>query len=213
MEQVQEPLHIIKRDGSIRSFDPDKIVIAITKAGKATGEIGPEQARELTVREVMPRIRALKTLTPDIERVQDAVEKSIFAAGYFDTLRAYIVYREQHAKSRNAKHSWVDVESSINEYLNHLDWRVNANANQGYSLGGLCALYALTREEGLSGAASVSGALWYPASSPMYFGCFPSRLSISFSISAMGSTSLTLAGVIRTFTTMLCLLSTVRCSL
>ena len=137
MEQVQEPLHIIKRDGSIRSFDPDKIVIAITKAGKATGEIGPEQARELTVREVMPRIRALKTLTPDIERVQDAVEKSIFAAGYFDTLRAYIVYREQHAKSRNAKHSWVDVESSINEYLNHLDWRVNANANQGYSLGGL----------------------------------------------------------------------------
>ena len=33
--------------------------------------------------------------------------------------------------------SWVDVESSINEYLNQSDWRVNANANQGYSLGGL----------------------------------------------------------------------------
>ena len=31
----------------------------------------------------------------------------------------------------------VDVESSINEYLERLDWRVNANANQGYSNGGL----------------------------------------------------------------------------
>ena len=32
----------------------------------------------------------------------------------------------------------------------------------GYSLGGLCALYALTQQGGFSGAASVSGALWYP---------------------------------------------------
>lgn len=132
-----EPRHIIKRDGSIRDFDADKIVIAIAKAGKATGEITAEGAKRLTETEVMPRIGALKTETPDIEKVQDAVEQSIFAGGFFKTLRAYIVYREQHAKQRDAKHSWIDVESSINEYLNQLDWRVNANANQGYSLGGL----------------------------------------------------------------------------
>ena len=35
------------------------------------------------------------------------------------------------------KHSQSDVASSINEYLERRDWRVNANANQGYSLGGL----------------------------------------------------------------------------
>ena len=132
-----EPRHIIKRDGSIRDFDADKIVVAIAKAGKATGEITAEGAKRLTETEVMPRIRALKTQTKDIEKVQDAVEQSIFAGGFFKTLRAYIVYREQHAKQRDAKHSWIDVESSINEYLNQLDWRVNANANQGYSLGGL----------------------------------------------------------------------------
>lgn len=132
-----EPRHIIKRDGSIRDFDADKIVVAIAKAGKATGEITAEGAKRLTETEVMPRIRALKTETPDIEKVQDAVEQSIFAGGFFKTLRAYIVYREQHAKQRDAKHSWIDVESSINEYLSQLDWRVNANANQGYSLGGL----------------------------------------------------------------------------
>ena len=31
----------------------------------------------------------------------------------------------------------VEVQSAINEYLTRADWRVNANANQGYSLGGL----------------------------------------------------------------------------
>lgn len=36
-----------------------------------------------------------------------------------------------------ASKTTVDVESSINEYLQQLDWRVNANANQGYSLGGM----------------------------------------------------------------------------
>ena len=35
------------------------------------------------------------------------------------------------------QHQQVDVASSINEYLNRQDWRVNANANQGYSLGGM----------------------------------------------------------------------------
>ena len=76
-------------------------------------------------------------MTPHIEQVQDAVEHALFDEGYFKTLRAYIVYREQRQKARDARQSWVNVESSINEYLQQLDWRVNANANQGYSLGGL----------------------------------------------------------------------------
>ena len=86
---------------------------------------------------MIPKIKSLNLVTPNIEQVQDAVEHALFDSGYFATLRAYIVYREQRAKSRDAKKSWVNVESSINEYLDQLDWRVNANANQGYSLGGL----------------------------------------------------------------------------
>jgi len=35
------------------------------------------------------------------------------------------------------QHQQVDVATSINEYLERQDWRVNANANQGYSLGGM----------------------------------------------------------------------------
>ena len=38
---------------------------------------------------------------------------------------------------RSDRKTLVDVESGVNESLQRLDWRVNANANQGYSLGGL----------------------------------------------------------------------------
>lgn len=131
------PEHLIKRDGSIKDFDPSKIQKAIEKAGKATGEFGPAIAAEITENQVMPRIRALNVATPHIEQVQDAVEQALFESGHFTTLRAYIVYREQRAKSRDAKKTWINVESSINEYLDQSDWRVNANANQGYSLGGM----------------------------------------------------------------------------
>ncbi len=131
------PEHLIKRDGSIKDFDPSKIQKAIEKAGKATGEFGPAIAAEITENQVMSKIRALNVATPHIEQVQDAVEQALFESGHFTTLRAYIVYREQRAKSRDAKKTWINVESSINEYLDQSDWRVNANANQGYSLGGM----------------------------------------------------------------------------
>lgn len=58
-------------------------------------------------------------------------------AGHWRTARAYIVHREQHARLRSLRHTLVDVESAMEEYLEQRDWRVNANANQGYSLGGL----------------------------------------------------------------------------
>lgn len=128
---------ILKRDGTLKPFDAQKIVAALTKAGKATGEFGANRAQEMVDFLVMPRIRARNEVTLHIEAVQDAVEHALFEAGYFTTLRAYIVYRESRAKARDAKKSWINVEQSINEYLDQLDWRVNANANQGYSLGGL----------------------------------------------------------------------------
>lgn len=129
--------HLIKRDGSVKDFDARKIVAAIAKAGKATGEFDESCAAQITEERVLPSLVALNLVTPHIEQVQDAVEHALFDEGYFKTLRAYIVYREQRQKARDARQSWVNVESSINEYLQQLDWRVNANANQGYSLGGL----------------------------------------------------------------------------
>jgi ribonucleoside-triphosphate reductase (formate) len=65
------------------------------------------------------------------------VEQTLVAANHIKTARAYIVYREKHATLRRDRQTLVDVNASVSEYLSRSDWRVNANANQGYSLGGL----------------------------------------------------------------------------
>jgi ribonucleoside-triphosphate reductase (formate) len=74
---------------------------------------------------------------PDVERIQDIVEQTLIAANHLDTARAYIVYREHPPSPARGRRTLVDVGRSINEYLERADWRVSANANQGYSLGGL----------------------------------------------------------------------------
>lgn len=134
---MELPKRIQKRDGSVVDFRSQKIIDAVTRAGKATGEFEALRAEEIVREHVLPSLEVDDKGVCHIEAVQDAVEQALFKVGCFTTLRAYIVYRESRAKVRDAKKSWVNVESSINEYLDQLDWRVNANANQGYSLGGL----------------------------------------------------------------------------
>lgn len=129
--------HIIKRDASSQAFDAGKIESALLRAGLASGEFELPVARQLTA-QVLAMVAALpEHQIPHIEQIQDMAESVLYLGGYRQTLRAYIIYREQHQKLRADKQTLVDVESSINEYLNRQDWRVNANANQGYSLGGL----------------------------------------------------------------------------
>ncbi|MGC4079162.1 MAG: ribonucleoside triphosphate reductase [Rubrivivax sp.] len=127
------PLAVIKREGRTVAFDPSKIEDALARAGAATGEYDAERAAELT-RQVTERLHRRVT---GVEQIQDEVERVLQQAGHFDTARAYIVYREQRRALRQDRSVAVDVERSVNEYLARQDWRVNANANQGYSLGGL----------------------------------------------------------------------------
>jgi anaerobic ribonucleoside-triphosphate reductase len=73
-----------------------------------------------------------------IEQIQDAVEAALFDAGHRqDAARLHRLPRAAPPAARPTKTAG-DVESAmVNEYLQQRDWRVNANANQGYSLGGL----------------------------------------------------------------------------
>ena len=128
---------VIKRDNTLAPFDSEKIRSAIQRAGAATGELDANEAFLLTAQVVKVLIHKFRAEPPTIEKIQDAVEQVLISANHLKTARAYIVYREQHTKLRQDRKTVVDVESSINEYLDQMDWRVNANANQGYSLGGL----------------------------------------------------------------------------
>jgi len=126
--------HILKRDGRVAAFDRDKIAQAMAAAGSSTGELDLAGAQVLTD----TVIAALEgNPCPGVETIQNRVEEALVQAGHWRTARAYIVHREQHARLRALRHTLVDVESAMEEYLDQRDWRVNANANQGYSLGGL----------------------------------------------------------------------------
>ena len=129
---------ISKRDGTLAPFDSDRIFNAINKAGSATKEFDEDESRLLTaqVLKVLKHKFSEKNL-PSIEQIQDIVEQVLISANYFNTAKAYILYRDQRTRVRQDNKVMVDVESSVNEYLEKLDWRINENANQGYSNGGL----------------------------------------------------------------------------
>ena len=125
-----------KRDGSKNSFDGIRIHRAIQKAALATGEIDNEEALILA-RQAIKVIDHRAQEEISIEEIQDIVEQVLITSNYPRTAKAYVIYREKRRVAREDARTVVDVASTVNEYLDRLDWRVNANANQGYSLGGL----------------------------------------------------------------------------
>ncbi len=131
------PTRVVQRDGLRVRFDRGRIDSAIRRAGRASGELGEGEAYRLGAEVVRVLGHICRQGVLDIERIQDVVEQVLITAGYLKTARAYIIYREQHRKLRQDRRTLVDVAASVNEYLRREDWRVSANANQGYSLGGL----------------------------------------------------------------------------
>lgn len=128
---------VTKRDGTLAPFDSTRIYNAILKAGSSTGEFGEQESWLLTAKVLKVMEHKFAESLPTIEQIQDIVEQVLISDNYFQTAKSYILYRDQRNRMRSDKKVMVDVESSINEYLEKLDWRVNANANQGYSNGGL----------------------------------------------------------------------------
>jgi len=134
---IHSPSSVLKRSGTAAHFDADKIRSAIERAGKASGAFDAAEAQLLAIQALKVIAHRFGDRTPHIEQIQDIVEQVLISANHFSTARAYIVYREQRSRLRSDQRTIVDVASSMNEYLDRADWRVNANANQGYSLGGL----------------------------------------------------------------------------
>ncbi len=130
-------LKIQKRNGAIVDFDLTKIERAIEKAIHAIGKTKDIHAHTLTKHVLTQLEEHYADTIPTVEDIQDVVEKVLIAHNYPELAKAYIQYRTKRAESRSDKNVVVEVEKTISEYLEKLDWRVSANANQGYSLGGM----------------------------------------------------------------------------
>jgi len=124
---------VLKKDGSSAPFDVERVVFAIERAGRAVNAFDRNRAIELAseVLEQIPDCEVLET-----ELIQDVIEE-ILAKNHFSVSKAYILYRAQHAQLREDSKVIVNAIETLNEYIDGNDWRINANANQGYSLGGL----------------------------------------------------------------------------
>jgi ribonucleoside-triphosphate reductase len=126
---------IIKRNGDLVDFNPQKIENAIFKAMRATGVPNRKKAALISVA-VVEQLETEAGEIPNVEQVQDIVEKTIFAEGDFRLLKAYILYRKQRELVRNTRDIFSNIEV-IDDYLSLKDWRVKESANSSYSLQGL----------------------------------------------------------------------------
>lgn len=127
--------NIIKRDGRIVPFDPEKITIAISKAGKATGEFDYDTAKRLTIKVLLLAEELIRDRDPHVEEIQDIVEEILLSSPYRKTAKAYIIYRDQHARMREiARQGGLEL---IDNYLSKVDWRISENSNMSFSLQGL----------------------------------------------------------------------------
>ncbi len=128
---------IKKRNGTIVDYDIVKIEKAIKKAGDASNPTKPIDAKKIAKYADKIISKRFTDEIPSVEQVQDIVEESLIHFNYPRVAKNYILYRQKRSEARADKNVMVDVEKTMQEYLDQLDWRVNANSNQGYSLGGM----------------------------------------------------------------------------
>ncbi|WP_212785631.1 ribonucleoside-diphosphate reductase subunit alpha [Ferrigenium kumadai] len=103
-----EQYKVIRRNGSVVSFEPSKISIALTKAFIAVN--GGQGAASARVREIVEQLtngivaamlrRQPHGGTMHIEDIQDQVELGLMRSGEHDVARAYVLYREERSRSR-----------------------------------------------------------------------------------------------------------------
>ena len=126
---------IKKRDGRIVPFDSPKITEAIANAGKATGEFTVRDAKKLTLKVLNLAHELRLGPVPEVEEIQDIVERVLLDSPYYKSAKAYIIYREQHAQLRKfAADARIDL---VDQYIDKRDWKVRENSNMCYSLQGL----------------------------------------------------------------------------
>ena len=129
---------VIKRDGKVVDFNITKIADAIRKAFEATdSEYNDSVIDFLALKTTAEFQNKIKDGTVTVEDIQDSVETVLSRGGYEQVAKAYILYRKQREKLRNAGSSYLDYKETVNKYLNVEDWRVKENSTVTYSVGGL----------------------------------------------------------------------------
>ena len=131
-------MRVVKRDGRVVPFDEDKITKAVLKAFAETDEGSQNDAKKVSAKVVQLLNKNYKAgYVPEIEEIQDLVERVLMILDFEETAKAYILYREQHRKIRESEEALKEAVDLVEKYVKEIDWMVKENANMSYSLQGL----------------------------------------------------------------------------
>ena len=95
---------VLKRSGAVVPFTPERITNAIYRAAVAVG--GRDRSTAQALCKQVVAILEEKTPegeTPSVEEIQDIVEKVLIENGHARVAKAYILYRYEHMRLREAK--------------------------------------------------------------------------------------------------------------
>jgi len=130
-------MQVLKRDGSTELFHLYKIVDAIKKAFESVSR----PYNQIALISLLERLET-KSLW-NVEEIQDIIEEELHNSGEFAVMKSFITYRFLHKMQREhvagllPDTTFVNSTQSVQEYIYKTDWRINANANTGYSNAGL----------------------------------------------------------------------------
>ena len=120
-------MKIIKRDGTIVDYNPEKIKIAIQKANNEVS--GRERASEKQIKEIINYIEDLKKSRILVEDIQDTIERKLMAYGKYQLAKTYITYRYTRELVRKANTTDQSIKELIegeSEYWNSENSNKNA---------------------------------------------------------------------------------------
>ena len=100
MESIRK---IVKRDGRTVDFDVSKIADAIFRAAQVLGGRDREMADYLAKQVELYLLEVCHNQIPNVEQIQDAVEKILIENGHARTAKEYILYRAERTRVRNMR--------------------------------------------------------------------------------------------------------------
>lgn len=128
---------IRKRDGREVPFNIEKIASAVFKAASATGGKDYKTAMDLAERVVAYIEESMDKRVPDVEEIQDAVEKVLIETGHARTAKEFILYRAERTKVRemNTRLMKVYEELTFKDAKDNDLKRENANIDSDTAMG------------------------------------------------------------------------------
>ena len=120
-------MKIIKRDGHIVDYSPDKIEIAISKANMEVPE--EDRVSETQIKNIIKYIEGLKKKRMLVEDIQDIIEMRLMALGKYELAKSYITYRYTRELVRRSNTTDLSIKELINgesEYWNTENSNKNA---------------------------------------------------------------------------------------